>query len=524
MGEVFGAVAVGPDGFEKPVVIKRILSTYAQREDATRLFVAEAKLMTKLAHPNIVQVIDFGRGDDGAYFLVLELVDGVDLGRFCAALEERGDRTPVPIALLVVSQMLRGLHHAHTRAGAGGALVHRDVSPGNVLLSTVGEVKVADFGVALVAERERSNESGVAVVGKPAYMAPEQILGGAVDPRADVFACGIVLYQVLTGELPFSAQGVLRLEAIRRGDFPRASALREGVSEKIDEVLARALAARPQDRWSDARAMAQAIEALRDGGQPIATSDDLAEAVASVARGAAPQGRPVVRLGDVAAKPLEASSIRELTRFAGDDMARFTVKMTTAADDRGREVAREDSIMIPKRPLRVPFVAMLVGALLVSFAVLALRAAAPANPAPASTGTAAASGASTVAAPAAGEVADTETTVRGADPPQPETRATRRPSTVAPAPSAPSGSTPGHVLAAPSGANEPRGDCRGNAHFLSNGSWSITGGPAPVQTPGSYEWPCGTYALSARSRLDPTQSKATSLTVRPGAVARWDLR
>ena len=163
MGEVFRAVAVGEHGFEKPVVVKRVLPAHAGREDFADLFVAEAKLMTRLAHPNIVEVYDFGRGDHHDYYLVLELVDGVDLGRLMRAHAGRREKLPEPIALFVAAQVLRGLHHAHTRlADEGVVIVHRDVSPSNVLLSTEGEVKVADFGVALM---QRGPESTAGVAG-----------------------------------------------------------------------------------------------------------------------------------------------------------------------------------------------------------------------------------------------------------------------------------------------------------------------------------------------------------------------
>src|SRR6185436_18945871 len=169
MGEVFLAVAVGADGFEKPVVIKRLLPKFAGRADIVSLLAREAKLMTRLIHPNIVQVIDFGRGQSDDYFLVMELVSGTDLGRFCRAQTTSEGRVPVPQALFIVSQMLRGLSYAHATASADGKrLVHRDISPGNVLLSTHGEVKIADFGVALVAGSADPGEHDGWLVGKPA--------------------------------------------------------------------------------------------------------------------------------------------------------------------------------------------------------------------------------------------------------------------------------------------------------------------------------------------------------------------
>src|SRR5262249_26125772 len=158
--------------------VKRVLPAHAGREDLAELFVAEAKLMTRLAHPNIVAVLDFGRGEHRDYYLVLELVEGLDLGKLMRAFAARVEPFPVPLALFVTSQLLRGLHHAHALlAGEGGVIVHRDVSPSNVLCSSEGEVKVADFGVALVT-RGAARGGPVSVAGKPGYMAPEQERGG----------------------------------------------------------------------------------------------------------------------------------------------------------------------------------------------------------------------------------------------------------------------------------------------------------------------------------------------------------
>src|SRR5258708_20372696 len=151
MGEVFVAVAVGADGFEKPVVIKRLLPKFASRPDIARLLAAEAKLMTRLVHPNIVQVIDFGRGENGDYFVVMELVGGADFGRFCEACAALGKPVSVPLALFIASQVLRGLAHAHGTASADGKrLVHRDITPANILVSAFGAVKVPPFAAAPV--------------------------------------------------------------------------------------------------------------------------------------------------------------------------------------------------------------------------------------------------------------------------------------------------------------------------------------------------------------------------------------
>jgi serine/threonine-protein kinase len=347
MGEVFRAVAVGEHGFEKPVVVKRVLPAHAGREDLTELFVAEAKLMTRLAHPNIVEVLDFGRGEHKDYYLVLELVDGVDLGRLLRAFGARDERFPVPLALFIASQVLRGLHHAHTKsagqgsAGQGGVIVHRDVSPSNVLCSTEGEVKVADFGVALVTQVEKDGEGGGrgGVAGKPGYMAPEQFDGGAVDPRADVFSAGVVLHQMLTGELPFGGASVeAQQEAARRGERAPASGRRDDVSPAIEAVLARAMAPQASARFPDAKAMAQAIEVLRDAGQRIAHGDDLAEAVLRAQRDLPAAGRRVIALTGSSSAPASDDAPHELTRTgAPGAVGAFTLRFPVRADATTRQ-------------------------------------------------------------------------------------------------------------------------------------------------------------------------------------------
>ena len=331
MGEVFRAVAVGESGFEKPVVIKRILPAYLGRDDLAELFIAEAKLMTRLAHPNIVEVLDFGRGESGDYFLVLELVDGVDVARLHRGFAARGERFPVALALYIAAQVLRGLHHAHGKsAGEGGWLVHRDVSPGNVLLSTAGEVKVADFGVALMARpaaEERSPRAHL-LVGKPQYMAPEQYDGADVDPRADLFSVGVMLFFLLTDALPFAGATLAeQQDAAHRGDFGRAREDRPDVSPEIDALLRRAMAPVPGDRFSDARAMAQAIEGLQGRSPPIATGDDVAAAVEAAQP--AP-GRRVIALSGSPQIVEEDSSFteQELTRSGrAGGVGSFTIRV-----------------------------------------------------------------------------------------------------------------------------------------------------------------------------------------------------
>ncbi|XXX82253.1 serine/threonine-protein kinase [Sorangium sp. So ce134] len=293
MGEVFRAVAVGPEGEEVPVAIKRIVPMHAGSDDLKQLFIAEARMMTRLKHPNIDEVLDFGIDEAGDFYLVLELVSGTDLGRLCRWIWARGEAVPVPVALFVASEVLKGLGYAHERSAAEGRLmVHRDVSPGNVLISLTGAVKIADFGVAIATRGEAGDAARRDLVGKPSYMPPEQFDGERVDARADLFALGVVLFQMLTGARPFSGtSAATRMAAAREGQMLRASELRPEVSPALEALLARALAPRREDRFPDARAMLEAIEALREAGHEIGAPEDLAALVGAALK-EPPESRP----------------------------------------------------------------------------------------------------------------------------------------------------------------------------------------------------------------------------------------
>ena len=229
----------------------------------------------------------------------IDLFDGLDLGAFASHYEDSGGM-PVDLALHVAAQMLRGLAHAHDTARQDGqVLVHRDVSPGNVLLSKVGEVKVADFGVATVG---RGAEASHAVVGKASYMAPEQYRGEAVDARADVYAVGVVLFRILSGAMPFAM-----------------SDYRDDVGVAIQQIVERALAASPDDRFESARAMATAIAQLTEQGERVATADDLADAVAEVCAARKNTAKPVVLLAR------DGGGGVELTRSDGGE---FTMQLS----------------------------------------------------------------------------------------------------------------------------------------------------------------------------------------------------
>ena len=251
MAEIFRGKAVAAGGFEKPVAIKRILAHLSQDPRFVELLIAEAKILSLLKHRNIVQIFDVGLGDDGKYFLVMEYVDGKDLGAIQRSLEVRRRRLPFDLALHIGAELCEALEHAHSAKAPDGrpmSLVHRDISPSNVLLSRAGEIKLTDFGIAKRAEQEATR--GGAVRGKFAYISPEQAKNEHVEPRSDVFSVGILLWELLTNRRLFSGLGDLdALRAVREGKIQRPIDIDPTIDPQADvlvmSALSRDIAKRP---------------------------------------------------------------------------------------------------------------------------------------------------------------------------------------------------------------------------------------------------------------------------------------
>jgi serine/threonine-protein kinase len=244
MAEIFRGKAVAAGGFEKPVAIKRILPHLSQDKRFVELLIAEAKVLSLLKHRNIVQIFDVGLGDDGQYFLVMEYVDGKDLGAVQRGLEARRRRMPFDLALHIGAEICEALEHAHSARAPDGkpmSLVHRDVSPSNVLMSRAGEIKLTDFGIAKRAEQEATGHG--AVRGKFAYISPEQARNEHIDPRSDVFSVGILLWELVTNRRLFSGLGDLEaLRAVREAQVPRPREIDSRLTPEIDALIMSALA------------------------------------------------------------------------------------------------------------------------------------------------------------------------------------------------------------------------------------------------------------------------------------------
>jgi serine/threonine-protein kinase len=261
MAEVYVARARSVAGFEKIVALKTIHTRFSTDPEFTQLLVDEANITAQLSHRNIVQVIDLGQVD-GTHYMAMEYVDGLDLGRLLTTARERKLLCSPRVAAFVAREIADGLEHAHKKNGPDGKplrIVHRDISPPNVLVSTAGEVKITDFGIAKASLRASKTGTGV-VKGKYAYMAPEQAKALSVDHRADLFALGCVLYELATGKpvYPDMALPVL-LDRVARVLFEAPERVRPGLPTKLVEIIKKSLAAKPEERFQSARQMADAL-------------------------------------------------------------------------------------------------------------------------------------------------------------------------------------------------------------------------------------------------------------------------
>ena len=276
MAEVWRARAYGLAGFEKTLVIKKILDNLGHDEEFVRLFIDEARIAVRLQHHNIVQVFDLGTAD-GTLYMAMEYVQGTDLARLIRRMRDR-EPVPVPLALFVVSEILKALRFAHERRNDSGhpmRIVHCDISPQNVLISHAGEVKITDFGISRAAFQAASLHDTVR--GKYAYMSPEQVENKQIDGRSDLFSLGIVLWETLTGRRLFKAKTKEEtLARVKRAEVSSPRPYRQEVSEDLERVLLKALARDPQDRYADAAEMLDAIGMLmvREGHR--VTNHDLA--------------------------------------------------------------------------------------------------------------------------------------------------------------------------------------------------------------------------------------------------------
>ncbi len=286
MAELFKAKRKGVEGFEKILAIKRILPHMSDNEEFVTMFIDEAKLAAQLTHQNICQIFDLGKIEN-SYYIAMEYVHGKDLRAALRASRSKKKPFPVELAILVISKISSALDYAHRKRDAGGQplnLVHRDISPQNILISYEGEVKLVDFGIAKAATKAHVTQHG-ALKGKLLYMSPEQAWGKAVDKRTDIFSLGVVLYEMLTGHPLFLDENdteVTILEKVREARIGPVRELNSGVSAPLEKVIAKILHKNPEERYQTALDVQKDLDNLFYTEGYNATSGSLANFVQSL--------------------------------------------------------------------------------------------------------------------------------------------------------------------------------------------------------------------------------------------------
>ncbi len=262
MAEIFLAKQVGVEGFEKNVVIKRMLQHLSSVTDFVNMFLDEARLATRLAHPNIVQINDLGHAD-GCYYISMEYLAGEDFSTLLRTSARRREYVPLNVSLKVLAEAAHGLHYAHEFTDAKGNpmnVVHRDISPSNIFISYTGQVKVLDFGIARAESRVTNTTAGI-VKGKYQYMSPEQARSGQVDRRADIYSLGVSLYEACTNTRPFARDNDLAiLNAVLNNDYKSPHEARPDLPEEVERIIVKALAPEVADRYQTAAEFARDLE------------------------------------------------------------------------------------------------------------------------------------------------------------------------------------------------------------------------------------------------------------------------
>ncbi len=262
MAEIFKAKSYGVSGFEKTIVIKRILPSFCDDQEFIDMLIDEAKISACLQHANVVQIFDLGRLE-GRYFIAMEYVRGVDLVEVLTRLRKAKARLPVELACFIMSEVLKGLDFAHRALGPDGEelrIIHRDVNPANILLSYQGEVKVGDFGIAK-AERRDTETVGHGLKGKMGYLSPEQVSGLEIDARTDIFTAGITMWEILACQRMYGSGTELDiLMAIREAEVPDLHKFAPEVDQALVHILGKALAKDPAQRFQTAGEFRDAVD------------------------------------------------------------------------------------------------------------------------------------------------------------------------------------------------------------------------------------------------------------------------
>ncbi len=337
MAEVFRAESEGLQGFRKQVAIKRVLPHLSSKKKFISMFLDEARLSAQLSHSNCVQVFDIGVGDN-AFFIVMEFVDGANLKSIADHIKKSGQDFPVEHAVYLCLELCKGLSYAHELTDPQGVplhIVHRDMSPPNVLVTKHGEVKIVDFGLAKANSQLEKSEPGI-IKGKFSYLSPEAAMGQEVDARTDVFAVGIILWELLAGQRLFLGdtdfQTVKRVQAAQ---VPSISSINKRVPQDLEKIMNRALARDPQVRYTTARQLGLDLSKfLFRFGVPVSTFD-----VAQLVQGAMKERQRH--------RPIQASIIDKLIEEA---LFEFTSLTDDKGDGEGGGAAAGKPVVLRSKP------------------------------------------------------------------------------------------------------------------------------------------------------------------------------
>jgi serine/threonine-protein kinase len=360
MATVFLARLTGVGGFQRFVAMKRLHPHLANEKEFVEMFLDEARIAARIHHPNVVPILEVGASPVG-YYLVMEYIEGDTLARLLARAAQRGMRLPIPIALRIALDMLAGLHAAHElRDDSGGPihLVHRDVSPQNVLVGVDGIARITDFGVARAASRLTATRVGQ-LKGKIAYMAPEQAAGEeSLDRRADVFAAGIVIWEELAAKRLFKAENeAATLSRVMSEPVPPLSVIVPGLSVQLSNVIMRALERDPDRRFASCAQFGDALEAAATGKERIATPRELAAYVGEVLGEEVVAQREAVRAWIARSEPSQVAPMPSTTPSSSVSAA----AMSLSGPD--GQIQTQSHVEAAPRRSRVGMLLLLIGLL-----------------------------------------------------------------------------------------------------------------------------------------------------------------
>jgi eukaryotic-like serine/threonine-protein kinase len=299
MAEVFIAESAGIEGFKKQVAIKRVLPALSEKKRFISMFLDEARLSAHLSHSCVAQVFDIGVGEN-AYFIVMEYVDGADLKQIMEYMKKSGGAFSVEAACYICSKICEGLTYAHELRGPDGQpleIIHRDMSPPNVLITKHGEVKIVDFGLAKATSQLEKSEAGI-IKGKFGYLSPEAAQGQVIDQRTDIFAVGIILWEMLSGRRLFYGEtDFATVKLVQEAKIPALRSLNPGVPVELEQILNRALSREPAARYPTARDLGRDLTAfLYKLGRPVTPYDvaDVVRAAVALRRKSQPDKSSII--------------------------------------------------------------------------------------------------------------------------------------------------------------------------------------------------------------------------------------